>query len=181
MSQPGVLDNHTSSDKLPKRDWFLLPALGLLTILILIASTELISRREFPKLNTMGEDCMVFDDNATGARAIPNSECRDKLPDTELSEYHFNRCGHRTQIECGVKREGTYQIVMLGSSFATGMRVPVEKTFATLLPEELSRRTGRSIQLYNEGMPWRTASDCRPYRRGAGDKTGPDLMDIESH
>jgi hypothetical protein len=36
-----------------------------------------------------------------------------------------------------------------------GMRVQREETFAALLPTELSARTGRNIELYNEGMPWR--------------------------
>ena len=145
------------SESLPlaRRDWLVLPALGLLTIVVLITATEAIARKVLPKLSTFGEDCMIFDDPATGARAIPGSVCRDKLPDTELTEYRFDACGHRSPIACGTKPPGTYQIVMLGSSIATGMRVPVEKTFATLLPEELSRRSGNSIQLYNEGMPWR--------------------------
>jgi hypothetical protein len=35
------------------------------------------------------------------------------------------------------------------------MRVSREKTFAALLPLELSRRTGRKVELYNEAMPLR--------------------------
>ena len=155
-TEPDVLKaSPHSSDKLPKRDWIVLPLIGAVTIFVLIALTELTARRLLPKLPTMGEQCMVFDDPATGARGIPNSVCRDKLPDTEYAEYRFNDCGHRTPIACGVKPQGAYRIVMVGASFATGMRVPVEKTFATLLPEELSRRTGRAVQLYNESMPGR--------------------------
>ncbi len=156
MIEDGYLKtNDNESDWLASRDWLILPAMGLITILFLLTSTELIARKIYPKLSTMGEDCMVFGDAATGARAIPNSVCWDKLPDTELSEYRFDSCGHRAQIGCGPKPPGTYQIVVLGSSVAMGMRVPVEKTFATLLPQELSLRTGQSIRLYNEGMPWR--------------------------
>jgi hypothetical protein len=44
---------------------------------------------------------------------------------------------------------------MLGTSFTLGMRVPIEKTFAALLPLELSRRTGLKVELYNEAMPYR--------------------------
>ena len=40
----------------------------------------------------------------------------------------------------------------MGSSFAMGMHVPAEKTFTALLPEALSRRTGRKVEVFNEGM-----------------------------
>lgn len=41
---------------------------------------------------------------------------------------------------------------MVGTSYAMGLRVPREKTFAALLPLELSQRTGRKVDLYNEAM-----------------------------
>jgi hypothetical protein len=81
--------------------------------------------------------------------------CREKIPEGEATEYRFNSCGHRTDLQCGTKPPGAYRIVMIGGSSAMGMRVPNEKTFAALLPAELSRRTGRHVELYNEGMPWR--------------------------
>jgi hypothetical protein len=39
---------------------------------------------------------------------------------------------------------------MIGSSFAFGLFVPREETFAALLPGEITRRTGRKTELYNE-------------------------------
>lgn len=148
--------NSIKETKLPRLDYVRLPLLGLLTIVLILCSTELLARRFFPMSEKLGEACMVFDDPTTGARGIPNSVCWDKLPDTELTEYRFNGCGHRTNLPCGPKPVGTYRIVMVGSSLATGMRLPIEKTFAVLLPAELSRRTGRKIDVYNEGMPWRS-------------------------
>jgi hypothetical protein len=41
---------------------------------------------------------------------------------------------------------------MIGTSVAVGRYVRREKTFAALLPAELSRLTGRNFDLYNEGM-----------------------------
>jgi hypothetical protein len=41
---------------------------------------------------------------------------------------------------------------MLGSSMDFGASVPQEKSFAALLPGELSRRTGRKVEVYNESM-----------------------------
>jgi hypothetical protein len=141
--------------KLPGRDWIVLPALALLTICVLVVSADLIARRLFATLPGAGEDCIVFNDPVTGSRGIPNSVCREKIAEGEVTEYRFNNCGFRTDLHCGTKSAGAYRIVMIGASFAMGMRVPNEETFATLLPLELSRRTGRNIELYNEGMPWR--------------------------
>lgn len=141
--------------KLPRRDWILLPALSLLTICVLAASTDFMNRRWFATLYGAAEDCLLFDDPSTGARGIPNSVCREKIAEGEVTEYRFNSCGYRTDLECGPKRPGAYRVVIIGGSYAMGARVPREKTFAALLPAELSLRTGRNIEVYNEGMPWR--------------------------
>ena len=57
-------------------------------------------------------------------------------------------------MECGPKPADTYRIVLIGSSFNYGMGVASQEGFATLLPRQLSRRTGRKIELYNEAMQW---------------------------
>jgi hypothetical protein len=41
----------------------------------------------------------------------------------------------------------------VGTSFAEGARIPFEKSFGWLLPAELSQRTGRKVELYNESIP----------------------------
>jgi hypothetical protein len=41
---------------------------------------------------------------------------------------------------------------MLGTSTAMGLGITQEKTFAALLPIELSQLTGRKVELYNEGL-----------------------------
>ena len=97
---------------------------------------------------------MVLDDASTGPRAIPNSVCWEKTPEGPLAEYRFNSCGHRAGVECGPKSPGAYRIVMSGSSFAFGLSTPREETFAALLPQELSRMTGRPVELYNESLVW---------------------------
>jgi hypothetical protein len=137
--------------KLPRRDWMLLPAIGLLTICILLFSTEWIARRMFPASGNIGRACLV-DDPATGMRGKPNCVGSEKNPDTPLVEYRFNNCGHRAGMECEAKPEGVYRIVMTGSSTAMGFGSPIEKTFATLLPIEISRQTGRKVDLYNESI-----------------------------
>ena len=100
---------------------------------------------------------MIFNDSVTGARGIPNAVCREKIPESgEVTEYRFNSCGHRSALECAVKDPKAYRVVMIGTSVAIGMRVPQEETFAALLPSELSRMTKQNVELYNEGMPWRS-------------------------
>ena len=47
---------------------------------------------------------------------------------------------------------------MVGTSIAAGFRVSQEQTIAALLPAELSRRTGRKVEIYNEGLPLRPSS-----------------------
>jgi hypothetical protein len=45
---------------------------------------------------------------------------------------------------------------MVGSSIALGALVPREDSFAALLPAELSRRTGRKVEVYNESFTFET-------------------------
>jgi hypothetical protein len=135
--------------KLPGRDWILLPAISLMTICGILASAECIARRMFTSTGNLGRYCMIGD-NSTGYRGIPNSVCTDKNPETPLIEYRFNKCGHRTEMECGPKPPGTYRIVLVGSSVAMGWTVPEEKAFAALLPADLSLRTGRRVEVYDE-------------------------------
>ena len=143
--------------KLPLRDWLLLPILSLLTICFLAAVTESIARRMFSESKTDEEQSWVLNDPTTGVRGIPNSVCQVKIPESQLTEYKYNSCGHRAGMECGPRQPGAYRIVMTGSSFAMGLAVPREQTFAALLPQELSQRTGHKVELYNVGMGYRFA------------------------
>jgi hypothetical protein len=97
-------------------------------------------------------DCLLSHPAIDG-RAIPNTVCWEKAAENPSAvEYRFNGCGHRAGVECGPKPDGVYRIVMIGSSYAMGDRVRWDKTFAVSLPEELSRQTGRKVELYNEGV-----------------------------
>jgi hypothetical protein len=141
--------------RLPGRDWILLPLLSLLTISLLMVSLEILGRLTFHTSYGGPAPCIIRDPSM-GLRGIPNSVCWEKEAESQPVEYRFNGCGHRTGVECGSKAPGTYRIVMTGSSFAMGSLVQQEGTFAALLPAELSRQTGRKIELYNEGLSWRT-------------------------
>jgi hypothetical protein len=137
-----------------QRDWILLPLICVSTVVVLAVSTELTARQFFGASSTKIASCLVLDDTAHGIRGIPNSVCHDKEPESGLVEYKFDCSGYRVGIECRARPEGTYRIVMVGSSMALGQSVPIEQTFGALLPQELSRRTGRNIELYNYGMAY---------------------------
>jgi hypothetical protein len=82
----------------------------------------------------------------------PNSVCLEKIPEGEPVEYRFNSSGYRADTNFGPKSPDTYRIVVIGSSFSVGARIPIEKAFATQLPPELSRLTGKKVEILNEGM-----------------------------
>lgn len=138
--------------KLPPRDWILLPLLGLMTLVLMAVSSESIARRFFGESKTSLNNCLVLNDAATGVRGVPNSVCWEKIPESPRIEYRLDCSGFRTGMACGPKPPGTYRIVMMGSSVAMGERVPIENTFATLLPKEISQQAGRRVELYNEAM-----------------------------
>jgi hypothetical protein len=144
------------SRKLPRRDLFLLPAIALFTICTLTGAVLLLADLSLSRQHTLREDCMVFNDRSTGPRGIPNSVCWENNLESQPVEYRFDSCGYRSGMECGAKPAGTYRIVLVGSSVAFGAWVPRENTFAAVLPAELSRRTGRTIDVYNEGIIWKT-------------------------
>lgn len=139
-------------EKLSRRDWFLLPALSLLTIAVIVGCTETLARRSFGVSTTSLDSCLVLNDPATGVRGIPNAVCLEKIPETQMVEYKFDCEGYRNEEPCGSRAPGAYRVALIGSSIAMGNRVPVEQTLATTLPHELSRRVGRKVELYNHAM-----------------------------
>lgn len=159
MTQPVVAEPaHAKAAGIPARDWIKGSALGLLTVFLLAGSAELAARILFPaKSGTgAGEDCMVLHDGTGNVKGIPHCVVWEKPLEGELSDYRFNSSGYRNDSDFAPKQPGTYRIVVLGTSMATGLRVPQEKTFSALLPAELSRRTGRNVEVYNLGLPWRS-------------------------
>jgi hypothetical protein len=155
MTPPGTAsdprDSVGAEKKLPLRDWFFLPLLALLTVVTLTAALDEIAGRIYPESGNVGHDCIV-EDPRTGVHGIPNCVSSEKHPETPLIEYRFNNCGHVAGMPCEGKVPGVFRIVMIGSSTAMGFGVARERSFAALLPEELSRRTGRRIELYNESL-----------------------------
>jgi len=151
MSQiDGANSKSMKEAKLPRRDWILLPLISVLTAAVLAASLSLIGGCVFSQNLSIGE-CIIIDP-VTGERGVPNRVCTKKTAESQPVEYRFNSCGYRAGMECGPKPPDTYRIVMAGTSYPFGWTVKREDTFAAMLPVELSRRTGRKVELYNESM-----------------------------
>jgi hypothetical protein len=92
-----------SSERLPRRDWILLPCVFLATAILLAGGIELAARAIFSESETGIGRCMVLDDPTTGARGIPNTVCYEKNAEAPEIEFKFNSCGHRAGMECGPK------------------------------------------------------------------------------
>lgn len=137
-------------DRLPLRDWVLLPLLGVLTIVLLAGSFKVIGGRMLAATDPIG-DCIVLD-QTKAQRGVPNGACWKKAAESQPVRYSFNSCGHRAEMDCGAKTPESYRIVMAGSSYAFGWAVKREQSFAGLLPGELSQATGRKIEIYNASM-----------------------------
>jgi hypothetical protein len=140
-------------ESLPRRDWIKLPLLGLATVVLLVCSTEIIARMIYTESKTAAEDCMVPNGSSSSVGGgIPNGVCWEKIAEGQPTEYRFNSNGYRSDTDFGPKVTGAFRIVVIGSSFAVGARVPIAEAFATKLSPELSRLTGQKVEIVNEGM-----------------------------
>ena len=149
---PIATEAHPFERELYRHDWILIPLLFLISTVVLAASVELTARKVFSESQKTLASCMILKDPATGPRGVPNTVCKEKNAEANWIETRFDRCGYRNDIQCGPKPPGTYRIVMTGSSTALGERVQREESFASLLPAELSAKTGLKVELYNESM-----------------------------
>ena len=169
MTQSGPTGHQTvKQPQSRRRDWVLLPALGLLTICLMAVSAELLSRRFYPVTQVGFQNCFATNDPTGDAAVKPNSVCWEQTAESTLkAEYRFNSRGHRAGTELNPKPPGIYRIVLIGSSITQGLFVPRDKTFAALLPEELSIETGRKVEVYNEATGGKFRGGSYPTQNSA--------------
>lgn len=154
MSQGKALaPEDVAEEKLPRRDWILLPLVALLTISLIMASTEWIARQAFAVSSDEMDRCHTFRDPVSGIGRVSSCTYWEKAPESRPTQYRFNSSGYRSDVEFGPKSAGTFRIVLVGSSIGLGASTRREDTFAATLPADLSKRTGRAIELYNETIP----------------------------
>lgn len=142
--------NDQSARKLAPRDYVLLPAIAVLTVVLMFFVSEVGTRLAWSEAQT-GQECHVADP-ALGIVNVPNCTMRVKVPETGWISYHYNECGFRSTEACGPKPPGTRRVAILGTSFAEGTSVPYEKSFSALSADQLSRACHGPVEFQNLGV-----------------------------
>lgn len=73
----------------------------------------------------------------------------------EVSEIRMNSAGYRDQERATIKPENTYRVAFLGDSFVEAIHVPLEKTAASVMEQNLaecSALNGKNIEVLNFGV-----------------------------
>jgi hypothetical protein len=140
----------SDSAQLPKRDYFILPALSLLTILVMLAACELLARMIWVEDDI--EPCRVHD-MMKGDRFKANCSFRSKNAEGVWTAYDFNECGYRSATSCAPKPPGSVRIVAIGSSTSEAKYVAYQDTFIFRAASDLSRACGRTVDVQNLGVP----------------------------
>jgi hypothetical protein len=158
-----------------RRDLFVLPLIGLLTIAVIGVTAELLARRHFYESAAGLAACLDASDPARGVRGIPNSVCREKSLESGDIEIRLDSRGYRSDRELGPKQSDTYRIVLLGSSVALGERTQFNNSPAAVLEPRIAALSGKRVEVYSEGMAWGFARNADLRFRDAIDLQ-PDLI-----
>ena len=150
-SLAGTLHADEAKQKLPWRDWILLPTIAIATIVVLFATTETVARMAFPAWHS-SPSCYILN-GGRNPRPTPNCVYTLKIPESEPAIYHLNSCGHRTEIDCAHKAPGTYRIAVIGSSVVVGAPVSEQNAFVHLLAAKFPEpEEGKRIEFYNASL-----------------------------
>ena len=84
-------------------------------------------------------------------RLIPSSVSEYRDPEFSYDQ-HVNSLGLRGPEVSRAKPAGDYRILVLGDSFALGVGVADDESFAALLPTRLRAVDGRRVQVLNAGV-----------------------------
>jgi hypothetical protein len=145
---------------LPRRDYFLIPLLSLMTMLVMFGSAEVASRIKYPEKDY--DECRVAgaDDPR---RAKPNCTVSAKVPEGPWVRYAMNECGYRTPDHCGPKPPGVLRIALMGASMTMAKNVPLEETWGERTRRAISRAAGRKVEIENLG--WELLNPLNCYRQ----------------
>jgi hypothetical protein len=135
---------------LARRDYVLLPAICVLTVVLMFVVSEMGTRLVWPAARE-GKDCHR-EDAALGMVNVPNCTMRIKVPETSWITYHYNECGFRSTEACGPKPPGTRRVAVLGTSFAEGTSVAYGDSFGALSAARLTRACHGPVEFQNLGV-----------------------------
>jgi hypothetical protein len=150
---PSPSSTTTAETRLPRRDWILLPLIGLLTIVAVCAATESVARHIYTEFDAGSEQCPHFTDPYIGIERNASCAYRRKTLESDVVDYRLNSRGYRDDTEVTPKQPGVFRIVLVGSSFGYGGAVDREQSIAGVLPTLLSQQLGRKVELYNVSVP----------------------------
>jgi hypothetical protein len=131
------------SNRLPRRDYVLLPLLSVVTMLVLFGIAEAASRLLF--VEQKHDRCEVADARL-GHRYRPDCTSRTKASEGPWVTNHYNQCGSRAPAPCGPKPADTTRVAVIGSSVAEGYLVPYEQSFAARTANILTQRCRRPVE-----------------------------------
>lgn len=137
-------------ERLPARDWVLLPLLALMTLIVLFGATEVAARLLWPE---QPKDACSTPDPVLGLRFTPNCRATMKVAESPWVENAYNGCGARTAEPCGARPRGGLRAAIIGTSIASGFLVPYEQTYAARATRLLSERCAMPVEFQNLAVP----------------------------
>ena len=99
-----------SKDRLPRRDWFLLPLVVLGVTAIFLGASYLVADHMFPEGGRF--TCNTWD-RLGFVRQKPNCVCHYKNAEGPLVEYRFNECGYRSTISSPAKNAAPWRVPLI--------------------------------------------------------------------
>lgn len=141
-------DDKPATPGLPRRDLWLLPLIVACTVLGLLASAEVVARLFWGE--QQADSCELND--GTGEHYRSRCHSRVKLAEGPWVDYATNRCGYRSNADCGPKPAGSLRVAVLGSSISRGYWVSYDESFAGRMESDLRRGCGRDVELQNLSM-----------------------------
>src|ERR1700685_1906170 len=96
-ARTGALNMPQPNERLPARDFLILPLLMLLTCVFLAGITEVTARVVWTEHL---EDSCVISDPTLGHRFQPNCVSHSKSLESPWIINHYNDCGHRGDESC---------------------------------------------------------------------------------
>jgi hypothetical protein len=137
-----------SPRRLPRRDFFILPLLSLLTVVAMLGGAEVGARFMMPAKSI--DECLA-PDPVLGNRPRPSCVSYTKSAEGDWVENRYNDCGYRSEDSCRTPPDGTIRLAVLGSSMSWGLNVPTGQTWYVRAADMLSRACGRRIDVQNLG------------------------------
>jgi hypothetical protein len=138
------------SERLPRRDWLILPLLSVLALGLVLGISEIAARLLWPE--HLLDRCAVHD-QIMGLRFQPNCRSIVKSAEGPWLENSYNACGFRTAESCGPKPDGGFRVAVIGSSTGSGYLVPYDQTFFAMATASLKKRCHVPVDFQNLAVP----------------------------